>query len=340
MQTLVAQQDSIDDQALAWVVCLRGETAADHIESFAEWLTESPAHRVAWSEALDLWESSGVVSQFSAPVLEALTAANNNVTSLPGTATTPANTRRWMPAAIAASFVLVSAIVFNLYSNGLSGDNSLQQQYSAAKGEIVSFQLVDGSTMQLNTDSSASVAFSDERRDIALDKGEGFFTVAHSAERPFVVTAGDLEVTAIGTAFNVKYSSDNVDVVVTEGVVKVRDTRNSPTSMGQAQLLQAGEMLTFANGDGIGTPRPANSGVDLAWHHGQLVFSDAPLKEIIVLLNRYTDKPVALASADIGQLHLSGVYSAQQTPETLQAVAASLSLTLIEKSDSWVLSKQ
>ena len=51
-----------------------------------------------------------------------------------------------------------------------------------------------------------------------LLRGEGRFQVAHDATRPFIVSAADADVRAVGTAFTVRLrESAQVDVLVSEG---------------------------------------------------------------------------------------------------------------------------
>ena len=51
------------DQALGWVVHLRSDAVREtDMEGFAEWLTASDSNQQAWEQALDLWETAGVLS--------------------------------------------------------------------------------------------------------------------------------------------------------------------------------------------------------------------------------------------------------------------------------------
>ena len=51
------------DQALGWVVRLRSDAVQEtDMEAFAHWLTASDGNQQAWEQALDLWETAGVLS--------------------------------------------------------------------------------------------------------------------------------------------------------------------------------------------------------------------------------------------------------------------------------------
>ena len=51
--------------------------------------------------------------------------------------------------------------------------------------------------------------------------GEGYFDVAHNPEKPFIVKTGELNVRALGTAFNVLayLGSDEVETTLVNGKV-------------------------------------------------------------------------------------------------------------------------
>jgi transmembrane sensor len=81
--------------------------------------------------------------------------------------------------------------------------------------------LPDGSVLQLNTDSVVETAYSPTERRVRLKKGEAFFSVAKNPQRPFWVDVGAVSVRAVGTAFNVRFRPEAVEVLVKEGKVSV-----------------------------------------------------------------------------------------------------------------------
>jgi ferric-dicitrate binding protein FerR (iron transport regulator) len=98
--------------------------------------------------------------------------------------------------------------------------------------------LSDGTDVMLN--STSSLAYSEER-EITLE-GEAFFKVT-KGEKPFVVTAGEVTVTVLGTTFNVEAYPDRERVKVTlfEGKIKLDSKHGS-------RILNAGEELLFDPG--------------------------------------------------------------------------------------------
>ncbi len=78
-------------------------------------------------------------------------------------------------------------------------------------------------SVELNTATVMRVAVTDKSRQVWLDKGEAYFEVAHIASRPFVVHAGNKNVTVLGTKFSVRRDDDKVTVSVVQGRVRVED---------------------------------------------------------------------------------------------------------------------
>ena len=81
--------------------------------------------------------------------------------------------------------------------------------------------LADGSIVELNRDSEVLPQFTRTERRVILLKGEAHFSVTKDPTRPFIVRAGHVDVRAVGTAFNVHLQSAAVEVLVTEGTVKL-----------------------------------------------------------------------------------------------------------------------
>ena len=94
-------------------------------------------------------------------------------------------------------------------------------EFVTRTGEQMEVTLDDGSHVWLGAKSRLSVAFTGQQRAVRLDSGEAFFSVRKDRRRPFTVHASNGDITAVGTAFNVREVADRVIVTVAEGVVKV-----------------------------------------------------------------------------------------------------------------------
>jgi transmembrane sensor len=182
--------------------------------------------------------------------------------------------------------------------------------------------LPDGSTVELNAGADIALAFTDTTRHVTLVRGEAHFQVVSNKARPFVVRAGAVEVRAVGTAFAVQLATQAVDVLVTEGSVRVVPTNT--VAADDAPLVAAGRRCLVDVAEMI--PRledvtPAQTDELLAWRIPQLEFSRAPLAEIVALFNRYAAPGAAsleIADASLRQLKLTGVLRADNTEGLLR----------------------
>jgi transmembrane sensor len=104
---------------------------------------------------------------------------------------------------------------------------------------------------------------------IRLVAGQALFRVAKDKTRPFIVTAGDRTVTALGTAFDVRLEAHKVEVTLLEGRVAVRglgQASNQPTLE-----LKPRQQLVAYDGDPP-TIRAVNVAIASAWGRRSGVF--------------------------------------------------------------------
>ena len=145
---------------------------------------------------------------------------------------------------------------------------------SNSKGE---FQLPDGTSVWLNIGSSLSVA---------------------KDGRSFVVNAGDLQVSVLGTRFAVRhtplYERDQVTLV--SGSVRVKGEGI------QAVTLSPGEQLSYDRLLGDSTVRTVDTGDYVSWIRSQISLEDCTLGKVIENLeHRYRVKVSTLGDIDLDQ---------------------------------------
>jgi transmembrane sensor len=187
-------------EASAWVVQLHAPERSPALEAaFRDWLSADPEHRVEFERVTRVWvEASGVRLA--------------GITRLE-TWGSPRTAWRW---AIGASTLFICGIgIFVAYLMWFAG------VYKTDVGEQRIVRLEDGTRVSLNSSTKIVVRLSNMQRHVTLARGEAYFEVAHNRQRPFIVTAGDHDVTAVGTAFMVRFDSGNTAVTLLEGKVTV-----------------------------------------------------------------------------------------------------------------------
>jgi len=125
---------------------------------------------------------------------------------------------------IAASILLVISV--GCFAWILSRNDATNTMYVATSGiqNMQSILLPDGSQVQLGPGSKLVYPseFDGKMREVQLE-GQAFFDVVKDKSKPFVVKTKDMDVTALGTSFEVfsHDSENNIETVLLSGKIKV-----------------------------------------------------------------------------------------------------------------------
>jgi transmembrane sensor len=176
--------------------------------------------------------------------------------------------------------------------------------------------LEDGSVIELNHGAAVAVHFTNDQRRVRLTRGEAHFVVTKDPARPFVVSAGDLAVKAVGTAFAVRLGTAAIDVMVTEGRVAVaaNDAAAAKAASSVSPVyLDAGERISRRTDNVaplVHEPIPAAEMNRLhAWRGPRLELSGTALHEAVSCFNRENRLRIVVGDASLGGMQLSGVFA-------------------------------
>ncbi len=154
-----------------------------------------------------------------------------------------------------------------------------------ASGKAQPQLLPDGSTVWLNRNSKIQYQsnLSNKMRFVQLE-GEAFFEVATDSLQPFIVTAGDIQTTVLGTAFNVQAFSKNgqIKVALRSGKVSVTVVDAQATT-----ILQPGEMFTYNKKNQSFTTQSFIENAPYAWKDGIIYFDGASVQEVATVLENW-----------------------------------------------------
>ena len=306
-------------QAAAWVARLHGPLRSTAVETgLRAWLQEHPDHGRALELVTECWEE-----------VAALRGAVNVEVSLRGDGT---QRRRWLPYAVAAACALIVLLAAMLYLRG--------GEFTTGVGEQRVLVLQDGTRVSLNASTRVRVRYSRTHRHVILESGEAYFEVAKNAAWPFVVSAGQRDVTALGTAFLVRRDVTQVAVTLVEGKVAV--TLNEPViDRARAPVPQTvlvpGERATFrADGEAPQLDRPAVEAVT-AWQRGKIPIDNETLADAVSEMNRYSTVPLRVERPEAAKLRVSGIFRAGDSLSFAKAVAESYGLDVDQQPDQIVL---
>jgi transmembrane sensor len=335
---------AIAQQAADWCVANQsGSLDEAGRRAFMAWLRISPVHvdeylRMAViSRELQLAAADPQIP-LASWLEEARSQAVDNVASL----TLPISRREsfwkslwprgWLLAvpATALAALLVGVLLFWTEARELLGRG---RTYETAHGQQHSWQLSDGSTLRLNTDSAVRVRFSRTQRLIEVTRGQALFKVAHEAHRPFHVAVGGADVIAVGTQFEVYSQGSTALVTVIEGSVAVNNSGAPATFTGAEPpigtlKLRAGQRVRIESGTVAGEPWTVDLHQTEAWLSGQIVFDQRPLGEVADEFNRYATVAIEIDDPTQRNILVSGIVDVKDSESFIAFLRAMNDVTI------------
>jgi len=307
-----------------------GEIGEAEEVALETWRSSSEANHQYFEQMQRLWQKANLAqSALSHPldVEAALARTKSKIQQIP-----PKGTARVVPMAywrygIAAAITLLVGAFWFFQQNSPTSTVQL-----AATENTLRDTLSDGSMVALNQHSSLSTAFSKKHRRIRM-RGEAYFEVAKNPEKPFVIEVAQVEVTVIGTRFNVDNRSDSTKVIVSveEGKVKVQIGR-------QIIFLNAGEQATIdCSNEQIIRSKLLPSGNVKAWFDRKFVFDDVPLSEVIPILENAYNVKIELKNKDLGNCRLHAPFNNEPIERVLDLIAETFSLKVTSSSGIYLL---
>ena len=181
--------------------------------------------------------------------------------------------RRWE---LAASVLLLIATSFGIWK--VAEDANFPTQYTAKYGEWKTIDLPDGSTVYLNTNSTLQLADnweSSNNRKVRLE-GEAYFEVAKNpvTKAKFQVITDNLTIEVLGTQFNVNTKSENTQVFLEEGKIKLEVGEENT-------IMQPGDFITYSKkAKKIIETKKIEKDLPGAWRSGVLTIKEKSIAEI------------------------------------------------------------
>lgn len=313
-------QEAIAEAASRWLVEHGEGLNPDRTREFDQWLAADVRH----AEAYDRMEQAHCLLE-SLPLAKDHLVEYLNVAQVPA----PRSIRRWRALVGAAAAVALAAVAWWQWPTREPAGSV--RSYATAPGGYERAVLEDGSILELNADTKLQVTFTAAMRRVTLLAGEAHFSIAHDAARPFVVTAGDYSVCAVGTAFIVRYARVEVEVLVTEGKVLVAPKDAMPSGLvpdDHAPLIAAGQRVVIAAGSvpsaqGVETIAPTEMRAARAWQERRLFFADTPLRDVIVQFNQRNSAQLSLSEAALGDKRVGGTFAANNVEAFVRLLESS-----------------
>jgi transmembrane sensor len=185
--------------------------------------------------------------------------------------------------------------------------------------------LEDGSTAELNAQTTVRTDFRYGRRAVELERGEAFFSVAKDPDHPFLVVtpAGTISVT--GTEFNVRLANrGTAEVTLIEGAVSIEQPTGVSVGLQPRQQFSTGGALRTLAADEIANVT--------AWRQGRLVLDGLTLAEAAARIAAYHGRTIEV-DAKVASFRMGGSCPLDDLPGFLEFLPNALSVSVLSHGD-------
>lgn len=334
--------DKLIIEPIRWYRILSNDYSPEDEREFNRWLNADEERRRRIKEVYDLWEDSNfqkivknlenkkIIPKYEvgADILSLLSAKLNRMSFLV----------QWINqdkfgfktrAAMAIFIVSSIALFFEYFTYN---HTIFTKTYSTDIGAYQRIVLIDGSTININTNTHLSVIYTDTLREIVLNRGEAYFDVKKDG-RPFIVNSDTGSVRVLGTAFEVQITKGEMVVSVERGRVAVKPPVKSEWSV----ELNPGEQvhINYHNVGSVRLRSPNRSVAD--WRDGWLEFTNTPLPTVIDELNKYYQGHIIYYD-DMSAISVTGRYNVKRVKEAVKLIAQTKKVKYAIQNNNIVLS--
>ena len=237
-----------------------------------------------------------------------------------------------------ATILLCIGISFSSYLY-TQKDLPITSEYivSAEKGQRASVTLPDGTKVWLNSHTVLRYKndYGVKERNVFLN-GEAYFEVSKDKEHRFVVDAGEMEVEALGTSFNVKAYREDKSIVATLYNGSIQATGGEHSII----LLPDQQVLFNRENRQLKVERPDNIAYSRMWRDNELSFKGETLYDIAIRLNRIYNVQVEFKSEKIKQYRFSGVIKNNSLDNVIEIISLTAPILYEAKEDTIILSEK
>lgn len=178
------------------------------------------------------------------------------------------------------------------YSENSAGGQDLYHTLIVPKYGEYSVILEDRSRIRINSGGKLRypVHFSKDKREVWLE-GEAYFEVTKDTQKEFIIHALDVEITVLGTSFNVEAirSEKTVTATLIEGSIEVSNEKEQRT-------IYPGQQAEVNLNNSSFTVSRVDVNVATAWLRDRFYFDEKSLDEIMKTLGNWYDFEVEYAT--------------------------------------------
>ena len=173
------------------------------------------------------------------------------------------------------------------YKGDLATEDLVYNTINIPYGKKIQIELSDGTIVHLNAGSSLKypIRFLKGLERKVFITGEAYFVVTEDKEHPFVVNTKQINVSVLGTEFNLSSYEEDADIntVLVNGKVKITNATNANTD---AHYLAPGQLGAWSKNQNDFVVKNVDTEIYTGWIKGKLIFNNIPFKMIRQKLER------------------------------------------------------
>ncbi|PSL22419.1 FecR family protein [Chitinophaga ginsengisoli] len=213
---------------------------------------------------------------------------------------------RWTAAASVLLFIAISGVLFFKTNN-----TPKQNTVTAALHTTIQQALPCGSQVTISPGSSITypVSLAGNERHVIL-KGSGYFDVKPLPDKPFIITAGPVNIKVLGTAFHVTDTDTAITIKVISGKVLV-------SAAAQQIIISGGETGSYLKKE----KQLAREPEQRSFH-----FDNEDLSVVIATLSKAYHKKIIIRDPEIASLKISSNFDNKPLGYILEVIAITLNV--------------
>jgi len=212
------------------------------------------------------------------------------------------------------------------YQSVRHGQISVNQAYNeiySSVDAITKVSLPDGSIVWLNHSSTLKypAIFLGGSRTVELI-GEGYFEVANNPQIPFVVTAEDIQIKALGTEFNVLAypNDDKIEISLINGAVVLLQAEKDEKEIPLLKMKPK-DLAIYQKSTNEITTKIINDDRNFSWKEGKLIFNKEPIDEVVKKLSRWFNVDIQIQDPELYDLTYTATFINETLPQVLELLS-------------------
>lgn len=343
---------------------LGGDLDEKGAESLLQWINSSESNRQYFARIKNEWTTSVLGNDASEIDLnEEFSLFNEKISRIESLKTinqdeeVDENIRKsvfWIRSLAAAVIALLIYGIFMTY-RFLPGNAKVEyNEISTLRGQKTQITLADGSQIWLNSETSLKYPTSlNSKKVIVYLDGEAYFKVAKVRKRTFVVNTSTIDISVLGTSFNVKsYKGDKtVETTLEEGRISITGTAGNkkikdPVILNpnqQATLIKESDEIVVndqnqanmketpdlrkeamdAESSGLNVREKVNADIYTSWKDGKFIFRSENFESLSKRMERWYDIEIIIQDEDLKDKRYTGVFEKETVEQALRALSLS-----------------